>query len=108
MQVISRKDARVTGLAILLAAGFFLLPVTASHVDRIGYASAWAGDHGGDHGGGIKDQMPASPGNNGYTSYSPDAPQTVVPCQSCRMGATGSGYEPQYVAPCHANWCGGE
>ncbi len=106
MKAISHKHARVTGLAIILAAGFFLLPVTASHVHRIGYASAWAGE--GDRGG-LKDQVR---GNNGYEYHSYSAsdpsPSTPMPCQSCRMGATGTGYEPQYVAPCHAKWCGGE
>jgi hypothetical protein len=99
---------------MLLAAGLFLLPVTTGHVDHIGYASAWAGDQGGGH-----DQVRANTannsnsGNSGYTNYSapdpqqPNGPGTVTPCQTCRLGANGTGYEPQYVMPCHAQWCGG-
>jgi hypothetical protein len=87
MHAISHKPARITGLAIALAAGFFFLPVTANHPDRIGYTSAWAGDQGGSH-----DRVS---GNEGYTNYSTSQP-TPVPatrCQSCRTGES-SGYTP--------------
>jgi hypothetical protein len=107
MQIISHKQARMTGLAILLAAGFFMLPVATGQVQRLGYASAWAGEQGGDHGGGLKDLVP---GNNGYTSYSAPDPSpstlTSVPCESCKF--TGSGFDPRYAPKCHAQWCGGE
>jgi hypothetical protein len=87
MHAISRKQTRLTGLAIVLAAGFFFLPVTAGHLDRIGYAAAWAGDQGGGH-----DRVG---GNEGYTNYSATQP-TPLPatrCQSCRTGES-SGYTP--------------
>ena len=87
MHAISRKQTRLTGLAIVLAAGFFFLPVTAGHLDRIGYAAAWAGDQGGGH--------DRAGGNEGYTNYSATQP-TPLPatrCQSCRTGES-SGYTP--------------
>src|SRR5258708_1384174 len=114
MQVISHKRARVAGTTILLAAGLFLLPVTTGHVDRMGYARAWAGDQGGGH-----DQVRtnsannSNSGNSGYTNSSapdprqPNGPETAAPCQTCRLGANGTGYEPQYVMPCLTQWCGG-
>jgi hypothetical protein len=89
MHAISYKRPRLTGLAIALAAGFFFLPVTAGHLDRIGYASAWAGDQGGGH-----DRVS---GYEGYTDYSASHPTPVpVPatrCQTCRTGES-SGYTP--------------
>ena len=87
MHAISHKRARLTGLAIALAAGFFFLPVTAGHLDRIGYATAWAGDQGGGH--------DRAGGNEGYTNYSTTQP-TPIPatrCQTCRTGES-SGYTP--------------
>jgi hypothetical protein len=118
MQVISHKRARVTGMTMLLAAGLFLLPVTTGHVDQMGYASAWAGDQGGGHdqvrGNSGNSANNSNSGNSGYTNYSaapdpqrPNGPETATPCQTCRLGANGTGYEPQYVMPCHAQWCGG-
>lgn len=120
MQVISQKRARVTGATMLLAAGLFLLPVTAGHVGHVGqmgYASAWAGDQGGGHdqvrGNSANSATNANGGNSGYTNYSAPDPrqsnggQTAVPCQTCRLGANGTGYEPQYVMPCRTQWCGG-
>ena len=86
MYAISNERARRARLAIVLAAGFFFLPVTAGHVGQIGYASAWAGDQGGGH-----DQVR---GTQGYTGYSPSAPVPATPCQSCMTGAMGSGYVP--------------
>ena len=88
MYAISNERARRARLAIVLAAGFFLLPVTAGHVGQIGYASAWAGDQGGGH-----DQVR---GTQSYTNYSASAPAPVpdTPCQSCLTGAMGSGYVP--------------
>ena len=49
MHTTFRKQTRLTGLAIVLAAGFFFLPATAGRVDLMGYPSAWAGDQGGGH-----------------------------------------------------------
>ena len=88
MYAISNERARRARLAIVLAAGFFFLPVTAGHVGQIGYASAWAGDQGGGH-----DQVR---GTQSYTNYSASAPAPVpdTPCQSCMTGAMGSGYVP--------------
>jgi hypothetical protein len=88
MYAISNERVRRARLAILLAAGFFFLPVTAGHVGQIGYASAWAGDQGGGH-----DQVR---GTQSYTDYSASAPAPVpaTPCQSCLTGAMGSGYVP--------------
>jgi hypothetical protein len=87
MHAISPKQTRLTGLAIALAAGFFFLPVTAGHLDRIGYATAWAGDQGG-----ARDKVS---GNEGYTNYSATQPTPLptVRCQSCRTGES-SGYTP--------------
>jgi hypothetical protein len=87
MYAISNERARRARLAIVLAAGFFFLPVTAGHLGQIGYASAWAGDQGGGH-----DQVR---GTQSYTGYSASAPLPETPCQSCLTGAMGSGY----VAP---------
>ena len=88
MYAISNERARRARLAIVPAAGFFLLPVTAGHVGQIGYASAWAGDQGGGH-----DQVR---GTQSYANYSASAPAPVpdTPCQSCTTGAMGSGYVP--------------
>jgi len=120
MRLNSRKRTRLTGFAMLLAAGFFLLPVTADHIHRLGYATAWAGDQdcGVPQGYGTTNPFTANRSTCGFasrsdvsTSYSAlDTRQsgTIVPCQSCRMGANGTGYEPQYVAPCHGQWCGGK
>ena len=69
MYAISNERARRARLAIVLAAGFFFLPVTAGHVGQIGYASAWAGDQGGGH-----DQVR---GTQSYTNYSASAPAPV-------------------------------
>ena len=68
MHAISHKQARLTGLAIALAAGFFFLPVTSGHLDRIGYATAWAGDQGGAH-----DRVG---GNEGYHQLHRDTAHT--------------------------------
>jgi len=87
MYAISNEKARLARLAIVLAVGFFFLPVTAGHVDQIGYANAWAGDQGGGH-----DRVN---GNQGYTSYSASQPPPAsgTPCQSCLTGVS-SGYTP--------------
>ncbi len=87
MHAISRNQTRLTGLAIALAAGFFFLPVTANHPDRIGYATAWANDQGGSH-----DRVS---GTEGYTNYSAtqSTPLPATRCQSCRTGES-SGYTP--------------
>jgi hypothetical protein len=87
MPAISHKQVRLTGLAVALAAGFFFLPVTAGHLDRIGYATAWANDQGGGH-----DQVS---GTEGYTNYSAtqSTPLPATRCQSCRTGES-SGYTP--------------
>jgi hypothetical protein len=86
MYAISNERTRRARLAIVLAAGFFFLPVTAGHVGQIGYASAWAGDQGGGH-----DQVR---GAQSYTNYSAPAPVPDTPCESCMTGAMGSGYVP--------------
>ncbi len=98
MYAISNERARRARLAIVLAAGFFFLPVTAGHVGQIGYASAWAGDQGGGH-----DQVR---GTQSYTNYSAPAPVPDTPCQSCMTGAMGSGYVPpvQQTPPGYTNY----
>ena len=117
MQVICHKYARLTGLVILLAAGFALLPVTVDRAHRVSYANAWAADQscGVPQGYGTSNPFTANrstcgfgSSNDEYTDYSaanPRQTETVAPCLSCRMGASGTGYEPQYVAPCHGQWC---
>ena len=72
MYAFSSERARCAGLAIVLAAGFFFLPVTAGHVGQIGYASAWAGDQGGGH-----DKVPQT---QSYTGYSAPAPVPETRC----------------------------
>jgi hypothetical protein len=49
-----------------------------------------------------------------HTTYSADPSQpngqagtAAAPYQTCRLAATGTGYESQYVVPCSENWCGG-
>jgi hypothetical protein len=81
------QKPRLTRLAIVLAVGFFFLPVTSGHIGQMGYASAWAGDQGGGH-----DRVSV---NQGYTSYSASQPSQPpdTPCQSCLTGV-GSGYTP--------------
>jgi hypothetical protein len=124
MYAISNERARRARLAIVLAAGFFFLPVTDGHVGQIGYASAWAGDQGGghDHVRGTQTYtnysasapapVPDTPcescttgrwaagmcrRSTDYTNYSaPDDPPAMAPCQSCMNGAMGSGYTPPF------------
>ena len=124
MYAISSERARHAGLAIVLAAGFFFLPVTAGHVGQIGYASAWAGNQGGGHdkvprdpklygifgtGAGAGDALQflhewamgsgyVPPVQQPYTNYSaPDSPPaTATPCQSCLNGAIGTGFTPPF------------
>jgi len=91
MYAISNERARRARLAIVLAAGFFFLPVMAGHVGQIGYASAWAGDQGGGH-----DKVPEA---QIYTGYSASAPLPETRCDSCMNGAMGSGYVPPVQQP---------
>src|SRR5258708_33836496 len=82
MYPISNERARRARLAIVLAAGFFFLPVTAGHVGQVGYASAWAGDQGGGH-----DKVPEA---QIHTGYSASAPLPEPRSDSCMNGAMGS------------------
>ncbi|HZT20222.1 MAG TPA: hypothetical protein VFA23_12520 [Dongiaceae bacterium] len=79
MQVLSKRRIRLAGTAALLAAGFLLSPVKSSLVDPTGYASAWAGEHGG-----LGDQVRQ---NYGYETYSAEDGTPVTPCQSCYDGS---------------------
>jgi hypothetical protein len=77
MKAISHAKARYAPLMPVLAALFFLLPVTA-----------WAGDQGGGH-----DHVGNS--RQDYTNYdAAPAPPPTQPCESCLNGAMGSGYVP--------------
>ena len=91
MDTTFRKQTRLTGLAIVLAAGFFFLPATAGRVDLMGYPSAWAGDQGGGY-----DRVGSS---QEYTNYDAGpTPPPVQTCASCLNGAMGSGYVPPVPA----------
>src|SRR5215475_11787666 len=118
MQIIFQKRARGAGLAMLLAGLFFLLPAAPGPVTGlVGSASAWAAgdqDCGVPQGYGTTNPFTANRSTCGlssmdtYAGYSAqDRGQsgTLAPCESCRMGASGTGYEPQYVAPCQGQWC---
>jgi hypothetical protein len=108
MKTLSHKRVRPAAVTMLIAAALLLLPVAGSSFSPLGSAVAFAADQGG-----LKDQMPQNGQAGGYTNYTADPSRLDYPApwNSCRMGGSGTGYDPgaapQDILRCQAAWCGG-